>query len=173
LIDCIKINSVDRDKNDPTRLLIKATVLAPPPYISANFTLKKNKIMTKLKDHERAVLSAIMFDNGMVPINNPTDDIGRALSSLPKDDARAMKRKFRKQWRKLARHEARRLNVKKPEVLLANRFGMSKSNPSRQDRLARKQLVQQHFYEKLVRPILDQFEFGGENGPQLPGKNQE
>lgn len=122
--------------------------------------------MNNLKDHERAVLSAVMFDDGIVPIDNPTHDIGRALTSLPKDDARTMKRKFRKKWRKLAKAEAHKVNAKKPEIWLNNRFGAGKSNPSRQDRAARKQIVQKHFYENLVRPILDQFEFGGENGPK-------
>lgn len=162
LFQRFEVTSVETDDVDASLVHIKVSFM-PPAFPQINLDVLT---MNKLKDHERAVLSAVMFDEGMVPIDNPTHDIGRALATLPNDDARTMKRKFRKAWRKLAKAEARQMNAKKPEIWMGNRFGAGKTNPSRQDRAARKQIVQHHFYEKLVRPILDQFEFGGENGPK-------
>lgn len=125
-----------------------------------------------LKDHERAVLSAVMFEAGVVPIDNTNHDMRRGLKELPPDDARALKRKFRKVWRKLAKEEARKMGkpAAQAQSWLTNRYGAGKSNPSRSDKEARKRIVQKHFYENFVRPILDKFESGRTEDPQEPTK---
>lgn len=118
-------------------------------------------MMKPLRDHEKAVLSAAMFEEGVLPIDDTYHDMRRALDQLPADEARKIKRRFRKVWRKLARQEAEehsRVNVAGQQSWLKNRYGTGKNNPSRTDREARKRLVQEAFYKNVVRPILDKFE---------------
>lgn len=47
-----------------------------------------------------AVETLIYHQLGIVPLSYDERDINRVISSLPPDDARRMKRKFRKLWRK-------------------------------------------------------------------------
>lgn len=114
-----------------------------------------------LKDHERAVLTALMFERGLIPIDNTSHDMSRALDQLTPEDARKLKRKFRKVWRRLARQEALKMGRKEPETWMKQRYGAGKTNPSRVDREARKRAVQEHFYRDLTRPLLDKFEKSG------------
>ena len=116
-----------------------------------------------LRDHERAVMSASMFEEGLLPIDNISHDMRRALDQLPKDEARKLKRRFRKVWRKLAKAEAQKISsnsrtTASKDTLLRARFGVGKSNPSRLDRENRKRLVQEAFYNNVVRPVLEKFE---------------
>lgn len=55
---------------------------------------------------------------GVVPVNVFTHDFNRTLSTLPPDEARRLKRKFRKLWRteaKREKHAGRRCGLGAPE----------------------------------------------------------
>jgi hypothetical protein len=45
------------------------------------------------------LMKAAAHERGIVPLERNHHDFNRILASLPPDDARAMKRKFRKLWR--------------------------------------------------------------------------
>lgn len=73
-----------------------------------------------------------MLEAGVVPLTlqNLNHDVNKALAELPPDEARKMRRKFRKLWRKLT----------------SVRFNLTDSNgqkkkPDRRELLRRKQLV--------------------------------
>jgi len=56
-----------------------------------------------LKEVERALVHSVMFSAGILPMEKTTLDMRRALQQLPPEEARALKRKFRKLWRKAAK----------------------------------------------------------------------
>jgi hypothetical protein len=94
-----------------------------------------------------------MFNVGIVPIDDFRHDIGRALVQLPADEARKLKRKFRKLWRREARKATER-NVAPVTC------GLGKRVPTRSERLARKKLIYRALWVNVVVPILDKLKFG-------------
>jgi hypothetical protein len=56
-------------------------------------------------------LEKVMLDSGIVPMRNVTHNIDRVLEKLPEDEARKMKRKFRKEWRKLAKASSKYVQI--------------------------------------------------------------
>jgi hypothetical protein len=75
-----------------------------------------------------------MLDKGIIPYGyfTPQDSFEAAINSLPKDERRATKRKFRKLWRKAARKYC-------PEILGQDR---TKSN-SRTRRVIVKRMLKE------------------------------
>ena len=56
-----------------------------------------------MSDEIDKMLASIAFHNmGIVPLVDLSHDVKKSLETLPPDEARKMKRKFRKQWRKQA-----------------------------------------------------------------------
>jgi hypothetical protein len=76
---------------------------------------------------------------GVVPLLSPWDvfrDVGRALASLPPDEARRLRRKFRKVWRQEIKRTARVLGERRLEVA-----GLGSREPTRKQKLERKWAV--------------------------------
>lgn len=109
-----------------------------------------------LRDVDRALLHSACFEQGIVPIEDPALDIRRALRTLPPEEARVMKRKFRKLWRRYLA-EANKKNPKS-KATQTRALGMSKHTPSRQERLERKKLVFEMIWREVVEPALKRFE---------------
>lgn len=60
--------------------------------------------MTNADDPLRNLFTTTLYHTmGIVPIYDKSKDVNRQLAELPPDEARKMKRKFRKIWRRLAR----------------------------------------------------------------------
>ncbi len=127
------------------------------------------KVLPKhLKETERAVLMTVMFQAGILPLEDAQHDQRRVLEQMDPAEARKLKRKFRKVWRKLAKQEGIKSASKtvaaatdlktRQNSYMERQYGKGKNNPSRHERQQRKKLVQEHFYGELVRPILDRFE---------------
>lgn len=62
----------------------------------------KNKINV-MQILDKILLQNAMFNEGIVPFDTSRTNVNTALQSVTPDEARKMKRKFRKMWRKLAR----------------------------------------------------------------------
>ena len=121
-----------------------------------------------LKTPERMFIHAASFEEGIVPLEVATMDVGRALKDLSPEDARKMKRKFRKMWRKLARQASSRT---KSEVELAPARTIGKNcdpgliqdaskkghKPSKRAKLRRKELVQGYILRERVYPMIEKF----------------
>lgn len=76
---------------------------------------------------------------GIVPMSYARADVGRILNDLPPAEARKMRRKFRKLWRKLARTRG----VEKPHASRYDQkyrdmLGYGKDVPTKKMKLARK-----------------------------------
>lgn len=92
-------------------------------------------------DIERFLKQCVAFNNGIAPLDDvwsASHDYNRILASMPPEEAKKMKRKFRKLWRKLAPNEATPCQV-----------------PGRKQCYNRKVAVMEHFQKTFVQPKLD------------------
>jgi bisphosphoglycerate-dependent phosphoglycerate mutase len=92
-----------------------------------------------------------MFNAGIVPMEDPKMDVRKALENVSEEEARVLKRKFRKLWRKLEKAE------KKPAQLGPDGKPLASKQPSRAEKLRRKQQVSRMFWEQQITPMLQRF----------------
>lgn len=117
-----------------------------------------------LRDVDRAIISSVMFEAGIVPMEKTDLDMRRALAQLPPEEARAAKRKFRKLWRKALRAQLGSTNKKNHEArakAAKAKLGVGKHVPSRLERNARKQLVFDEMWEETIEPLIKNFDSCG------------
>jgi hypothetical protein len=121
-----------------------------------------------LRDVDRVLIQTVMFQMGILPMEKTDLDMRRALQQLSPDEARTLKRKFRKLWRKAMRAEIG--NGKKTrdsrEHSAKHRYGVGKHVPSRAERTARKKLVFDLLWEDIIEPLVKNFENAG--GKPMP-----
>jgi hypothetical protein len=114
----------------------------------------------ELRDVDRAFIHGVMFQLGILPMEKTDLDMRRALSQLPPEEAHALKRKFRKLWRKAMRSELgngpKTRGIK--EDTAKKKYGVGKHVPSREERNARKQLVFDVVWKNAIEPMLKRFE---------------
>jgi|OM-RGC.v1.028954691 hypothetical protein len=88
---------------------------------------------------------AACIELGIVPLNhNIHDGIKQRLDAMPPDEARKMKRKFRKLWRKIAKKQCRSESV-----------GLGDPDATNSQRRYRKSLVRGEIERNFVRPTLE------------------
>lgn len=94
------------------------------------------------------------FNQGMVPLSwrggggsSPWFDINKILADLPPEEARQMRRKFRKAWRKIAAHDLKRAGRSARKRLSIMEAG--KEIPTRRAKNARKTEVLMAFNRKV------------------------
>jgi hypothetical protein len=92
----------------------------------------------------QALISQEAYDAGIAPysFDKLNQDMNRLLADLPPEEARKMRRRFRKLWRNLAR---KNLLPNSNDLIrssaTANRVGLGKSKPEKQDAVSRKSWV--------------------------------
>lgn len=125
------------------------------------------KPRTNLRDVDRALIQTVMFENGILPMERTTLDMRRALDQLPPEEARVLRRKFRKLWRRAMQEEvgtgSRSVHR---QAVAKQRYGVGKHVPSRAERNARKQLVFDRLWKELIEPLIRSFENAG--GAPIP-----
>jgi len=122
----------------------------------------------ELRDVDRAIIQTVMFQSGILPMEKTDLDMRRALQQLSPEEARILKRKFRKLWRKAMRAtigNGKTRNGK--EEREHAKLGVGKHVPSRAERNARKQLVFDELWNTVIGPLIEKFENAG--GPTMPG----
>lgn len=92
----------------------------------------------------QALTSQEAFNEGIIPFNICAlrHDMNRILSTLPPDESRKLRRKFRKMWRKLILKNTQAIStdlIKRSED--GYRTGLGQSSPQKQHHIARKSLV--------------------------------
>lgn len=114
----------------------------------------------ELRDVDKFLIQTVMFQHGIIPMEKTKFDMRRALEQLPKDEARALKRKFRKMWRKAMREEigngAKTKDAR--ERSLKYKLGVGKRVPSRDEKNARKELVFNLLWDDVIEPLVKKFE---------------
>lgn len=104
-----------------------------------------------------AFILSIMFDMGIIPIDDTTKDMDRVLSQVSPEEAREKKRKFRKLWRKAAA-ELKRKNIGRyGKGSGYQMLGTGKHMPSKKNMLERKRLVFEHVWYTKILPHLNVF----------------
>lgn len=120
---------------------------------------KKKGPRENLRDVDRAFIVTVMFQCGIIPMEKTDFDMRRALSQLPPEEARILKRKFRKLWRKAMREEIGNGKTRETQVQsLKAQYGVGKHVPSRMERNARKKLVFNKMWENHIEPLIEKFE---------------
>jgi hypothetical protein len=120
-----------------------------------------------LRDIDRAIIQAVMFTQGILPMEKTNLDMKRALKQLPPDEARKLSRKFRKLWRQAMQVEVGTGSKTSYRSKAAElRYGVGKQVPSRAERQARKQLVFDRLWKEFIEPLVRNFEnAGGHKNP--------
>lgn len=114
-----------------------------------------------LRPVDKAFIHSIMFEMGVLPIEDPRLDMNVPLRQLSAEEARLLKRKFRKLWRKYMRENMGDPNAKNAQArdnFVKIRLGVGKQVPSRAERLERKKLVYTKVWNDLIAPLLVKFE---------------
>lgn len=114
-----------------------------------------------LRPVDKAFIHSVMFELGILPIEDPTLDMRVPLRQLSPEDARIIKRKFRKMWRKCMREQVGPGTGKyatAKEKALQQKLGVGKHVPSRHERLERKRLVYERLWKEYIVPMLIRFE---------------
>lgn len=116
-----------------------------------------------LRDVDKAIIQAVMFQCGILPMEKTDLDMRRALSQLSPEEARTLKRRFRKLWRKAMKLEVGNGSKTKDarQTAAESRLGVGKHVPSRTERNARKQLVFDLLWKEAIEPLITNFENAG------------
>lgn len=92
------------------------------------------------------------MEMGIVPIGHDGapiwNDVNRILASLPPQEAREMRRKFRKEWRTLVKKSTRHGGKKGRR--LGRETGLGEAIPNRNRKLSRKQLVSHETFKRVL-----------------------
>ena len=117
---------------------------------------------------EKMFVQSVMFEHGIVPIENIRFDVSRALAATSPEEARILRRKFRKMWRKLARESKTNqlkfgrgrtdAEQKLIQSQIDKRLGVGKRTPTKQERTERKRLVFNEVWNNEVCPMISKFE---------------
>lgn len=119
------------------------------------------KSRAELRPVDKAFIHSVMFELGILPIEDPTLDMRVPLRQLSPEEARVIKRKFRKMWRKCMKAEVGHPKGKQAEAKATAaqaKLGVGKHVPSRHERLERKRLVYTRIWEEYIVPMLIKFE---------------
>lgn len=112
-----------------------------------------------LRDVDRAFIQTVMFQLGILPMEKTDLDMRRALQQLPPEEARVLKRKFRKLWRKAMKAtvgNGTKRGVRQQST--QSKLGVGKHVPSRAERNARKELVFEQLWQSTIEPMIKKFE---------------
>lgn len=106
-----------------------------------------SKLKLNIKYMERGIIPIGWSCNG-ADLNH---DFNRYLSTLPSAEARAMKRKFRKQWKKIVKASLRHGGKKGRRLERETTPTGKDTPPTRRQRLARKSIVQNAVTRELFK----------------------
>jgi hypothetical protein len=115
----------------------------------------------ELRPVDKVFIHSVMFEMGILPIEDPTLDMRVPLRQMSPEEARIIKRKFRKLWRKYMRAQVGNPNGtqgRTKEKAVQQKLGVGKHVPSRAERLERKRLVYKKVWEEVIVPMLVKFE---------------
>lgn len=113
-----------------------------------------------MDDVKKLLLSTVWLSLGIAPLDGAVHlDINRILASLSPEEARKMRRKFRKMWRRYAKHDMKASKGRKAGVIAM--YGMQQhhdaadvvlgpSPPSRRQKINRKRRVAGGIIQEFV-----------------------
>lgn len=125
----------------------------------------KTETETLRRTRDRMFIHFVGLELGIIPLENISDDMRQGLEKLTPEEARKMKRKFRKLWRKYAKEEMHSATSYKKRKL-TQLYGIGKHQPSRSQKRARKELVKRKLWQIYIKPAIQKFDpLNQEPGP--------
>lgn len=110
---------------------------------------------------DKAFIYGVMFELGIAPIENASNDLRKSLKALDRETSRVMKRKFRKLWRKYVKaqlSQGKNQAQTKANVIrdrtLKQKYGLGNVNPTNAQRFQRKLLVSERIWSDIIVPML-------------------
>lgn len=106
----------------------------------------------------QALIAQEAYDAGIAPytFDKLSHDMNRLLSDLPPEEARKLRRKFRKMWRNLVRKNIRaNSNDLIRNSTIAHRMGLGTSKPQTQNALSRKSLVLNELSQRARKKVTE------------------
>ena len=106
-----------------------------------------------VNETDRVLMTTVWLSLGVAPLDNVNFDINKMLACLPPDEARRMRRKFRKLWRKYAKRDisAAKTGVSKRNVQAY--MGIGEEKPTRAQRNNRKRTVFWGIRKDVLEPL--------------------
>lgn len=120
-----------------------------------------NSSNARPSDAVRAFLHTTMFQLGIVPMENTSDDYRRVLQQLSEADRRKMSRKFRKLWRAEAKARIRQEELtgrKSPKGFTPKNLGLGQQYPTKVQCRARKDAIYVAVWKQAIGPALKKVE---------------
>ena len=106
-----------------------------------------------MSDNINKIMEDVAYHSiGIVPIRDASKDFNRILSGLPVDEARQMKRKFRKLWRKCVTDAKKSLRWGE---VYAIQLGMGTKHPTKKQKKRRKEEVKRKIIVNVVKPMTE------------------
>jgi len=128
-----------------------------------------------LRAVDRAFIHNIMFELGIIPIEDWRLDMRVPLKQLTQEEQRVAKRKFRKLWRKYLKRSINGTNGGGNEFLresrvkhVKKRFGLGKKIPSHSEKAERKRIVFESVWNDRIAALIHGFE-----NPSNPGEKKD
>jgi hypothetical protein len=101
-------------------------------------------------DEGRKIIEDSLFMSmGIAPIRGVPDDMNKVLNNLPPDEVRRMKRKFRKLWRKFAKHP-HAAEPRSVHLWVTQGMGLGDPSPTRSAKVKRKAEVLRRVRKKSL-----------------------
>ena len=94
-------------------------------------------------------MKAAAHEHGIAPIEKSHHDFNRILSGIPEDEARVMRRKFRKLWRRYLKKSITKRGHRYRDTAL----GLGCKNPTRTQKNNRKNAVVAQLFVDTVGPL--------------------
>ncbi|HAN16498.1 MAG TPA: hypothetical protein DCP73_13255 [Chloroflexi bacterium] len=103
---------------------------------------------------DKLLMTTMWLSLGVAPLDTVHFDINKMLAGLPPDEARKMRRKFRKLWRKYTKRkmsEAKGVSHKQTAV---REVGLGEQSPTRAQRNHRKRAVYWGLRKDVLEPLI-------------------
>lgn len=103
----------------------------------------------------KILMNTAYHELGIAPIEYTIHDYNKLLKDLPPDEARSLKRKFRKVWRSLVKQSDPRL-----VETFSRQLGLGATSPTKQQKNSRKREVHRRVMLAHVLPTLKKIKDG-------------
>lgn len=106
-----------------------------------------------LRALDRVFIHTVMFNVGIIPMEDPGHDVSRVLAQLSPEDARKARRKFRKLWRKEIKSEQKKSHSR-DAAWIKKQVGQGSVKPSRSQKILRKSIVYRKLWIDIIQPLV-------------------
>jgi len=108
-----------------------------------------------MNDIHKIAIYTVYLGEGVVPIERIRDNVNKQLAEMSPDDARKMKRKFRKLWRKCYKKDLKCRSNEPYKDILAYRWGAQGEPLNKRVFIHRKNAVHSKLRAEKIQPFIN------------------